>query len=105
MDVDKFLEERGEIPNAVWYGSMAVTPESYLLALAEVTQALVSKAQPPESVRILPGELTASQWVAKDSPSIWSWPIFPRGFHSAHLMDLARLQAWTLKPAILENLH
>jgi len=105
MNVEKFLQERREIPNAVWYGSMAVTPESYLLALAEVTQALVSKAQPPDSVRVLPGELTASQWVAKDSLSIWGWPIFPPGFHSAHLMDLARLQAWTLKPAILEDLR
>ena len=80
IKVEKFLQERREIPNAVWYGSMAVTPESYMLALAEVTQALVSEAQPPRSVRVLPGELTASQWVAKDSPSIWNWPISRRDF-------------------------
>ena len=48
-------------------------------------------------------ELAAAQWVAKDSPSIWEWPIFPPGFHSEHLMELARLQAWTIKPAILEG--
>jgi hypothetical protein len=82
---------------------MAVTPEAYLLALANVTQALVSGARAPDTVTVLPAELSAAQWVAKDSPSIWEWPIFPPGFHSEHLMELARLQAWTIKPAILER--
>jgi hypothetical protein len=104
LEVNEFLEKRRQIPNAVWYGSTAVTPESYLLALADVAQSLVSKEKPPDSVRVLPAELAAAHWVAKDSASLWVWPIFPPGFHSAHLMDLARLQAWTLKPAILENL-
>jgi hypothetical protein len=104
VDVNGFLEKRKEIPNAVWYGSTAVTPESYLLALADAVQEIVAKGKPPGSVRLMPGELTAAHWVAKDSPSVWDWPIFPPGFHSAQLMDLARLQAWTLKPAVLETL-
>ena len=40
---------------------------------------------------------------AKDAPSIWEWPIFPPGFHSGHLMEFTRLQAWSIKPAILES--
>jgi hypothetical protein len=102
IDVSEFLTSRRAVPNAVWFGSTGVTPESYLLALADVTRALVSGGRPPDSVTVLPAELAAAQWVAKDSPSIWEWPIFPPGFHSAHLMELARLQAWTIKPAILE---
>jgi hypothetical protein len=27
--------------------------------------------------------------------------IFPEGFHAPRIMELARLQAWTLKPALL----
>src|SRR5207302_1620355 len=46
-----------------------------------------------------PALLATEKYVARDSPEIWSWPIFPTGFHSEHLMELARLQAWTLKPA------
>ena len=80
-----------------------MTPEAYLLALANFTQDLLSGAQPPDAVTVLPTELAAAQWVAKDSHSIWEWPIFPPGFHSNHLMELARLQAWTIKPAILDN--
>jgi hypothetical protein len=103
IDVSEFLTRHRSIPSAVWFGSTAVTPEAYLLALANVTQDLVSGGRPPGSVTVLPTELAAAQWVAEDSPSIWVWPIFPPGFHSSHLMELARLQAWTIKPAIIEN--
>jgi hypothetical protein len=103
VDVTEFLIKRRSIPNAVWFGSTAVTPEAYLLALANVAQDLVSGARLPDSVMVSPAELSAEQWVAKDSLSIWQWPIFPPGFHSDHLMELARLQAWTIKPAILEG--
>ena len=44
--------------------------------------------------------------MAKDSPSIWEWPIFPPGFHSNHLMELAQLQeAWrrSVIPAVEER--
>jgi hypothetical protein len=101
IDVKEFMTSHRSIPNAVWFGSAAVTPEAYLWALAEVTQALVSGGRPPDVVTVLPAELAAAQYVAKEASAIWEWPIFPPGFHSAHLMELARLQAWTIKPAIL----
>ena len=101
LDVSHFLDRNQQIPNAVWMGSAAVSPESYLVALASATPILLRKQPPPESVKILPAELAAAQFVAKDSIAIWNWPIFPQGFHSPHLMELARLQAWTLKPALL----
>jgi hypothetical protein len=41
--------------------------------------------------------------VAEDSPGLWGWVIFPEGFHAPHIMELARLQAWTLKPAVLQH--
>jgi hypothetical protein len=103
VDISEFLERNRSIPNVVWFGSNAVTPESYLMALGGVARELASGRQPPHSIQILPAELAAARWVAKDSPSIWEWPIFPPGFHSAHLMELARLQAWTIKPAVLES--
>jgi hypothetical protein len=101
QDVRNFLEANQSIPNIVWLGSSPVIPESYLLALASVAQTMLRNEPVPSSVKILPAELAAARWVAQDSVSIWDWPIFPPGFHSPHLMDLARLQAWTLKPAIL----
>ena len=73
------------------------------MALARVTRILIEKAEPPESVAVGAATLDAAQYVAHDSPGLWDWPIFPEGFHSQHLMDLARVQAWTLKPALLKG--
>jgi hypothetical protein len=86
----------------VWFGSTAVPPETYLVALAQVTDALTVKAEPPESVTLAPAHLAAAQYVEDDSPALWDWVIFPQGFRSPHLIALGKLQAWTLKPARIQ---
>jgi hypothetical protein len=83
----------------------AVPPESYLLALAQVATQLLAPAEPPESVSLGPGELAVASFVAEDSPELWDWIIFPPGFHAPELMKLAKLQAWTLKPARVESIQ
>lgn len=101
LDVQDYLEKNLSIPSMIWLGSGAVSPESYLLALSTITPLLLGNSPAPERISMRPAELASKRWVAKDSPAIWDWPIFPKGFHAPHLMDLASLQAWTLKPAIL----
>lgn len=103
LDVAGFLSRYGQLPPQVWLGSVGVPPESYLVALAQVSSTLIAKSEPPESVTVSSARLATSRYVAADSPSLWNWPIFPPGFHSPHLMELARLQAWTLKPAKLRG--
>ena len=101
LDTADQLERTHQVPVAVWFGSTAVPPESYLAAVAQVCTTLISRSEPPAKVTVAPSKLVAAKYVAEDTPKLWDWPIFPRGFHSAQLMDLARLQAWTLKPAQL----
>ena len=103
LDVDDFVARNHQLPDAVWLGSTAVPPENYLVALAEVSARMLTAHPLPQTVTITPAQLVAAEHVAQDSVKLWDWPIFPAGFHSAHLMELARLQAWTLKPAILIN--
>ena len=102
LDVEDFLRKNGQIPNACWLGSKPVSPESYLVALAQVTTRLLVKAEPPESVTLAPAHLAAAKYVADDSPNLWGWVIFPPDFRAPKLMGLAKLQAWTLKPARVE---
>ena len=49
------------------------------------------------------GNFTADKYVANDDPRIFNWVIHPEGFHAPKLMELAKLQAWTLKPAVLRK--
>jgi hypothetical protein len=99
LDVQDELEKTGRIPSAVWMGSQPIPPESYLVGLAQLTVKLTDKGEPPDSVSFAPARLAAADYVADDSPELWDWVIFPRGFHAPKLMSLAKLQAWTLKPA------
>jgi len=98
LDVADQLEQTGRVPNAVWLGSKAIPPESYLVALAQAAGTILLKGELPDSVTVRPARLAAGQYV-DDSPSLWDWIIFPPGFRAPKLMSLARLQAWTLKPA------
>ena len=99
LAVQDALDKTGQIPPAIMLGSQAVPPESYLLGLAQATEALTQNGEAPESVSLEPAQLAAAQYVADDSPELWDWVIFPRGFTAPKLMSLAKLQAWTLKPA------
>ena len=103
LDVRDFLTINHRVPEAVWLGSTPVPPEDFLVALAEVATRMAAAQTPPQTVTVSPAQFAAADYVAKDSVRVWDWPIFPEGFHSEHLMELARLQAWTLKPAIVTS--
>lgn len=100
LDVQDDLDKTGEIPSAIWLGSQSIPPESYLVAIAQAAVSLTQNAQWPGTVTFAPARLAAADYVADDSPDLWDWAIFPHGFHAPKLMSLAKLQAWTLKPAV-----
>jgi hypothetical protein len=56
-----------------------------------------------KDVPLRQGELTAKKYVADDSPRLWGWVVFPDGFHAPRMMEVAKLQAWTIKPALLRK--
>ncbi|HVQ28754.1 MAG TPA: polysaccharide deacetylase family protein [Vicinamibacteria bacterium] len=99
IDVADYQGRHHQMPSTVFFGSLPVTPESYLVALAQVSARLLAHQGPPASVQVAPAHLAAGRYVADDAPELWGWVIFPPGFRAPKLMGLARLQAWTLKPA------
>ena len=101
-DVADFLRKQGRVPTSVWLGSVPVSPEAYLRTLADATIALVDGKSMPETITLKPAKLAAAEYVADDAPNLWGWIIFPRGFRAPAMMELAKRQAWTLKPALLD---
>ena len=71
--------------------------------LAGAFVAVAASGAAPTQVERRTGRFTADQYVAADSPKLWWWAIFSPGFHAREIMALARLQAWTLKPALLND--
>lgn len=99
-DVDAFCRSTGRIPDEVWIGSESLSPADYLATLASSTEEIIVQGKAPSDVSRKVGTFTSDRYVAADSPALWNWIIFPEGFHAPRIMELARLQAWTLKPAI-----
>lgn len=99
LAVQDGLDKSGYIPSAIPLGSQSVPPESYLVAMAQAIVSLGQNAHLPATITFGPAHLTAADYVADDSPDLWDWIIFPHGFHAPKLMSVAKLQAWTLKPA------
>ncbi len=102
-DTSRFIRNSKRLPNEVWIGVDSLSPADYLVTLAGVVEELASSGKAPERVRVLEGRFTSDRYVAEDSENLWGWVIFPEGFRAPKIMELARLQAWTLKPALLRK--
>ncbi len=99
-DVARFIQTHGRIPDEVWIGAQSFSPQDYLATLGAVIESWRSY-DGNLTVALRQGLFVADQYVAEDSTPLWGWVIFPEGFHAPKLMELAKLQAWTLKPALL----
>jgi hypothetical protein len=97
-DVRGYLKTHGRVPSTVWLGSRGVSPASFLTGLARAFPAALA-GKPPATLEFGPAAIAADRHVAEDSEKLWGW-LFPKGWHAPEMMALARLQAWTIKPAV-----
>jgi hypothetical protein len=102
-DTSDFCRTSRRLPDEVWIGAESLSPADYLATLARTVEDLIVSGKIPADVIRREGHYTANRYVAEDSPALWRWPIFPEGFHAPRIMELARLQAWTLKPAVVQR--
>jgi hypothetical protein len=97
-DVREFVETQQRVPARVFLGSESVAPADFLRALAAVWLETDARSE----VTISNGtQVLAVKYIAKDTPGLFGgWVIHKEGFRAPKLMEIARLQAWTLKPAV-----
>ena len=88
-----------QMPSIIWVAGKPVRPEDFAVTLASV----VASERRTGDIPMQHGELKAKEHVAGDSPRLWGWVIFPSGFDAPHMMEIAKLQAWTIKPAVLQK--
>ena len=92
-DARDFIQRNGRLPDHVWIG-----PETLALPDFAATLAADGRMGPVKLVR---GKLDIEKYVAKDARKSYDWVIHPETFAPDSLLELARLQAWTLRPARL----
>jgi hypothetical protein len=102
-DADDEARTRGQVPSRVFAGTKKIAPADFLRAAAAVAVAVTVSptAALPERVAVPNGTTVATErYVADDSPELFGgWIIHPEGFRAPRIVEMAKLQAWTLKPA------
>ena len=101
-------EDLGRIPAVVWVAGKPVAPKDFAASLGGIVEKLANltlrakrSAICKREFALKRGNFTAGKYVAEDRPGLWGWVIFPPNFRAPKMMALAKLQAWTLKPALL----
>lgn len=93
-DAIQYIERHRRLPSHVWFGSS-------FLSLADFTATLAHDDGASLTVAVKKGELAFERHVATDPRRSFNWAIHPDTFEAPELLELGRLQAWTLKPAKL----
>ena len=103
VNVRDFVKTEHRIPARVFIGAESVSPENFLTGLAAVFQQFQANQSFPGEVSLGTNvELLPTRHVAKDTPGLFGgWVIHSENFRAPKVMEQARLQAWTLKPALV----
>lgn len=93
-DTVSFIQSNQRLPGAVWLGSAT-------LSLADFAATLAADDGSGADVRARKGNLEFEKYFSTDPGGSFNWVIHPAGFRAPELLELGRLQGWTLKPARL----
>jgi len=103
-DVLDFLETQRRVPSRVFVGADPVAPADFLIALAAVYESFRTNGRLPLNEGVTLGnnpEVLPARHIAADTPKLFGdWIIHREGFRAPRILEQARLQAWTLKPAL-----
>jgi hypothetical protein len=103
-DVANYVETQGRVPARVFIGPDPIAPAVFLVGLARVYQSFQKGGKPPVDTGVdLPEnvELLPAHHIAQDTPGLFGgWIIHKENFQAPKVLEIARLQAWTLKPAL-----
>jgi hypothetical protein len=94
-DVADFIRRNQRLPNNAFVGAYTLSLPDFAATLAG------SVLNPGDEVRVEHGNIQFESYFAKDPHKPFDWIIHPEGFDGGHLLELGRLQGWTLKPAVL----
>jgi hypothetical protein len=104
LDVRDYLQAEGRVPARIFIGADAVSPTDFMTGLARAYEHYLKEGKLPLEEGVELGrnvELSPERCVAKDTPELFGgWIIHKEGFRAPRILDVARQQTWTLKPAL-----
>ncbi|MEW6238952.1 MAG: hypothetical protein AB1656_26510 [Candidatus Omnitrophota bacterium] len=102
-DIVETIDRTEQLPSVVWTDGQPWRLEDFAATLAVLLTDEWKSPGQISSISLRKGNFEARKYVADDGPNLWGWVIFPNGFNAPKMMEIAKLQAWTLKPAVLRK--
>jgi hypothetical protein len=96
QDAAAFIARFQRLPNEVFVGAET-------LSLTDFAATLATSYGKSGDVPVVRGQTEFDRYFATDGKRSYNWVIHPEGFDGSPLLELARLQGWTLKPARLKR--
>jgi hypothetical protein len=93
-DAAEYVRRFHRLPNEVFIGAETLSLPDFTATLA---------AAGAGEVHVVRGQIGFEKYFSTDGKKSFGWIIHPEGFDGSRLLDMGRLQGWTLKPARLRN--
>jgi hypothetical protein len=102
-NASRFIAAKGFMPSSVKVDALAeLAPSDFLATLSKLIGTLLSGATSRETIYLRQAKMILSEKYV-DGPAFkraCKWSILSTGFHAPKILEQARLQAWTLVPAV-----
>ena len=92
-DAVSFISANQRLPAEVWIGSQTLSIGDFAATMAG--------DRGEGDIRVRHANLEFEKYFSNEPEKAFDWPIHPEGFRAPELLELGRLQGWTLKPARL----
>jgi hypothetical protein len=107
LDARQFIQTQRRVPARVFVGPDAFAPADFLVALAAAYDSHIRSGSFSDADEIPLGANVAvlpARHIAEDTPKLFGdWVIHKAGFRAPKILEVARLQAWSLKPAVRKD--
>ena len=96
----QFMDTTGRVPDAIPLPGGSVSPIDFFETTNHLLRSSddITKIKDSGPIDIRDGKLLLEEQASDENA--WGWIIFPKGFSAPNIMELAKLQTWSLKPAI-----
>ncbi len=93
-DAVSFIHVNKRLPAAVWIGADK-------LSIGDFAATLAGDDDAAAEIVVRRSNLEFERFFSNEPRKAFDWPIHPEGFNAPELLELGKLQGWTLKPARL----
>ena len=100
----EYMDAEKHLPSMIKVSTCALSPESYLVTASRLLNKMLLGMNMPTKIMVSAGKPPNLKYIDDASfRKACKWNVLPPKFKAPRILEQIRLQAWTLKPAIMRS--